>query len=49
MQVIGYVRVSTDEQTNSGAGLAAQRLAILAWTDFDYGHLFFHSCLSDCW
>ena len=30
MQVIGYVRVSTDEQTNSGAGLAAQRAAIKA-------------------
>ncbi len=30
MQVIGYVRVSTDEQTNSGAGLAAQRAAITA-------------------
>jgi DNA invertase Pin-like site-specific DNA recombinase len=30
MQVIGYVRVSTDEQTNSGAGLAAQRTAIVA-------------------
>jgi DNA invertase Pin-like site-specific DNA recombinase len=30
MQVIGYVRVSTDEQSNSGAGLAAQRSAIQA-------------------
>jgi DNA invertase Pin-like site-specific DNA recombinase len=30
MQVIGYVRVSTEEQTNSGAGLAAQRAAIKA-------------------
>jgi DNA invertase Pin-like site-specific DNA recombinase len=28
MQVIGYVRVSTEEQSNSGAGLAAQRAAI---------------------
>jgi DNA invertase Pin-like site-specific DNA recombinase len=28
MQVIGYVRVSTDEQRTSGAGLAAQRAAI---------------------
>lgn len=30
MRVLGYVRVSTDEQTNSGAGLEAQRRAILA-------------------
>ena len=30
MRVIGYVRVSTDEQTSSGAGLEAQRAAILA-------------------
>jgi DNA invertase Pin-like site-specific DNA recombinase len=30
MRVIGYVRVSTEEQTNSGAGLAAQRSAINA-------------------
>jgi DNA invertase Pin-like site-specific DNA recombinase len=30
MHVLGYVRVSTDEQTNSGAGLEAQRHAILA-------------------
>lgn len=30
MQVIGYVRVSSDEQANSGAGLAAQRAAIQA-------------------
>ena len=28
MQVLGYVRVSTEEQGNSGAGLAAQRDAI---------------------
>lgn len=30
MQAIGYVRVSTDEQSTSGAGLAAQRAAIEA-------------------
>jgi DNA invertase Pin-like site-specific DNA recombinase len=30
MRVIGYVRVSTDEQMSSGAGLEAQRQAILA-------------------
>ena len=30
MRVLGYVRVSTDEQSNSGAGLEAQRRAIVA-------------------
>jgi DNA invertase Pin-like site-specific DNA recombinase len=30
MQVLGYVRVSTDEQKQSGAGLEAQRQAIIA-------------------
>src|SRR5262245_29159257 len=30
MQVLGYVRVSTDDQSDSGAGLEAQRSAILA-------------------
>ncbi len=30
MRVLGYVRVSTDEQSNSGAGFEAQRGAILA-------------------
>lgn len=30
MRVLAYVRVSTDEQRGSGAGLAAQRSAILA-------------------
>jgi DNA invertase Pin-like site-specific DNA recombinase len=30
MRVLGYVRVSTDEQSGSGAGLEAQRQAIIA-------------------
>src|SRR5437763_817357 len=30
MQVLGYVRVSTDERSSSGAGLEAQREAIIA-------------------
>src|SRR6266508_5134121 len=30
MQVLGYVRVSTEEQASSGAGLEAQREAIIA-------------------
>src|SRR6059058_3829787 len=30
MQVLGYVRVSTDEQSSSGAGLEAQRQAIVS-------------------
>src|SRR3954449_6387517 len=29
MRVLGYVRVSTDEQSSSGAGLEAQRRAII--------------------
>lgn len=32
-RAIGYIRVSTDEQAASGAGLAAQRAAILAEAD----------------
>jgi DNA invertase Pin-like site-specific DNA recombinase len=30
MQVLGYVRVSTSEQADSGAGLEVQRQAIVA-------------------
>jgi DNA invertase Pin-like site-specific DNA recombinase len=30
MNVVGYVRVSTEEQSQSGAGIAAQKAAILA-------------------
>lgn len=38
-RAIGYVRVSTDEQANSGAGLAAQRAAILAEAERRGWHL----------
>ncbi len=37
MRVLGYVRVSTDEQGISGAGLEAQREAILASADAEAG------------
>jgi DNA invertase Pin-like site-specific DNA recombinase len=38
-RVIGYTRVSTDEQASSGAGLAAQRAAILAEAERRGWHL----------
>jgi DNA invertase Pin-like site-specific DNA recombinase len=33
MRAIAYIRVSTDEQAESGAGLAAQRAACAAWAE----------------
>jgi len=33
MRAIAYLRVSTDEQAESGAGLAAQRAACAAWAE----------------
>jgi DNA invertase Pin-like site-specific DNA recombinase len=38
-RVIGYIRVSTDEQATSGAGLEAQRAAILAEAERRGWHL----------
>lgn len=37
--VIGYVRVSTDQQVDSGAGLASQRAAIIAECERNGWHL----------
>lgn len=37
MKVIGYIRVSTDEQANSGLGLEAQESRVRAYCDL-YGH-----------
>lgn len=39
LRVLGYVRVSTDEQRHSGAGLEAQRAAILAEAERRGWHL----------
>jgi|GEM_PF-3979810 len=41
MKVIGYVRVSTDEQVREGASLEAQRHKIKAWTEALDGELLF--------
>jgi DNA invertase Pin-like site-specific DNA recombinase len=38
-RVLGYIRVSTEEQKGSGAGLAAQRAAILAECEYRGWHL----------
>lgn len=38
-RVIGYVRVSTDEQADSGAGLSAQRASILAEAEHRGWHI----------
>ncbi|MFL6046369.1 MAG: recombinase family protein, partial [Propionibacteriaceae bacterium] len=39
VRAIGYVRVSTDEQQSSGAGISAQRAAIRAECDRRGWHL----------
>src|SRR5664280_2801568 len=39
VRVIGYIRVSTEEQADSGAGLNAQRAAILAEAEHRGWHL----------
>jgi site-specific DNA recombinase len=41
MKVIGYVRVSTDEQVREGASLEAQKHKITAWTEALDGELLF--------
>ena len=32
-QAIGYVRVSTEEQSREGVSLAGQRAKLIAWAD----------------
>ena len=47
MKVIGYVRVSTDEQVREGASLEAQKHKITAWTESLDGELLFIA--EDAW